>query len=538
MSRKIKKSLGEMLLEHNIITDDQWMKVQSAVKSGESVRKSLIKTGFVSEEDMVNFLAEQMSIPRIDLNSHLIDPKLIELVPEDLARKHQIIPVLKIGSTLTCVMADVFNLLALDEVMLRTGLTVEQAIATEKEIQKAIDEHYTVKGTMQEVIRSLEEQKPLFREDDLEADQLKNIGEEPPVIKLVNMTIMQAVSEGVSDIHIEPDEDALKVRYRVDGVLSEQSDFPRHLQSAIISRIKILSNMNIAERRKPQDGRFQLQIGRRQIDIRVSCMPTIYGENIVMRLLDQGSMLLHLKETGFQKEVLEKYIKLLYQPNGIILVTGPTGSGKTTTLYASLNEINTPEKNIVTIEDPVEYRLKGIRQIQINPSVDLTFATGLRSILRQDPDIIMVGEIRDLETAEIAVQAALTGHLVLATLHTNNAAGAVARLIDMGIEPFLISSSLTGVLAQRLVRRICQDCSGKGCPKCHQSGYKTRTGIYELMRVTDPLRQLIIKKASSEDINQEAVNSGMITLREDGMKKVDQGITTREEILRVTQEEA
>ncbi len=527
-----------MLLEHNIITDDQWMKVQSAVKSGESVRKSLIKTGFVSEEDMVNFLAEQMSIPRIDLNSHLIDPKLIELVPEDLARKHQIIPVLKIGSTLTCVMADVFNLLALDEVMLRTGLTVEQAIATEKEIQKAIDEHYTVKGTMQEVIRSLEEQKPLFREDDLEADQLKNIGEEPPVIKLVNMTIMQAVSEGVSDIHIEPDEDALKVRYRVDGVLSEQSDFPRHLQSAIISRIKILSNMNIAERRKPQDGRFQLQIGRRQIDIRVSCMPTIYGENIVMRLLDQGSMLLHLKETGFQKEVLEKYIKLLYQPNGIILVTGPTGSGKTTTLYASLNEINTPEKNIVTIEDPVEYRLKGIRQIQINPSVDLTFATGLRSILRQDPDIIMVGEIRDLETAEIAVQAALTGHLVLATLHTNNAAGAVARLIDMGIEPFLISSSLTGVLAQRLVRRICQDCSGKGCPKCHQSGYKTRTGIYELMRVTDPLRQLIIKKASSEDINQEAVNSGMITLREDGMKKVDQGITTREEILRVTQEEA
>lgn len=294
--------------------------------------------------------------------------------------------------------------------------------------------------------------------------------------------------------------------------------------------------MNIAERRKPQDGRFQLKIGHRQIDIRVSCMPTIYGENIVMRLLDQGSALLYLKETGFQKDVLDKYVKLLYQPNGIILVTGPTGSGKTTTLYASLNEINTPEKNIVTIEDPVEYRLKGIRQIQINPSVDLTFATGLRSILRQDPDIIMVGEIRDLETAEIAVQAALTGHLVLATLHTNNAAGAVARLIDMGIEPFLISSSLTGVLAQRLVRRLCQDCSGKGCPKCHQSGYKTRTGIYELMRVTDPLRQLIIKKASSEEINQEAVNAGMITLREDGMKKVEQGITTREEILRVTQE--
>lgn len=536
MSRKIKKSLGEMLLDNNIITNDQWMKIQGAVKSGDSVRKSLIKMGFVSEEDMVNFLAEQMSIPRIDLNNHLIDPKLIDLVPEDLARKHQIIPVLKIGGTLTCVMADVFNLLALDEVMLRTGLTVEQAISTEKEIQKAIDEHYTVKGSMQEVIRSLEDQKSSFKNDDMEIDQLKNIGEEPPVIKLVNMTIMQAVSEGVSDIHIEPDEDVMKVRYRIDGVLSEQSDFPRHLQSAIISRIKILSNMNIAERRKPQDGRFQLKIGHRQIDIRVSCMPTIYGENIVMRLLDQGSALLYLKETGFQKDVLDKYVKLLYQPNGIILVTGPTGSGKTTTLYASLNEINTPEKNIVTIEDPVEYRLKGIRQIQINPSVDLTFATGLRSILRQDPDIIMVGEIRDLETAEIAVQAALTGHLVLATLHTNNAAGAVARLIDMGIEPFLISSSLTGVLAQRLVRRLCQDCSGKGCPKCHQSGYKTRTGIYELMRVTDPLRQLIIKKASSEEINQEAVNAGMITLREDGMKKVEQGITTREEILRVTQE--
>lgn len=537
MSRKIKKSLGEMLREHNFITDDQWLKIQGAVKSGESVRKSLIKMGYVTEDVMVNFLAEQMNIPRIDLNNHLIDPKVIELVPEDLARKHQLIPVLKIGTTLTCVMSDVFNILALDEVMLRTGLTVEQAIATEKEIQKALDEHYTVKGNMQEVIRSLGEQKITSNDDDIETDQLKNIGEEPPVIKLVNMTIMQAVTEGVSDIHIEPQEDILKVRYRIDGILSEQNDIPRHLQAAIISRIKILANMNIAERRKPQDGRFQLKMGSRQIDIRVSCMPTIYGENIVMRLLDQGSTLLHLKETGFQKEVLEKYIKLLYQPNGIILVTGPTGSGKTTTLYASLNEINTTTKNIVTIEDPVEYRLKGIRQIQINPSVDLTFATGLRSILRQDPDIIMVGEIRDRETAEIAVQAALTGHLVLATLHTNNAAGAVARLIDMGIEPFLISSSLIGVLAQRLVRRQCQDCAGKGCPRCHHSGYKTRTGIYELMPVTDQLRPLIIKKASSEEINLAAVSAGMVTLREDGMKKVEQGITTREEILRVTQEE-
>ena len=520
MSKKIKKSLGEMLLESNIITHEQWTKVQAVAKSGESVRKSLITMGYVTEEDMVNFLSDQMDIPRIDLNNHLIDDKVIALVPEDLARKHQLIPVLKIGTSLTCAMSDVFNLIALDEVMLKTGLTVEQAISTEKEIQKALDEHYTVKGSMEEVIKNLEEQKPSFTSDgELGETQLKNIGEEPPVIKLVNMTIMQAVGEGVSDIHIEPEEETLKVRFRLDGVLSEQSDIPKHLQSAIISRIKILANMNIAEKRKPQDGRFQLKMDHRQIDVRVSSMPTIYGENIVMRLLDQSSVLLNLKETGFQPETLKTYQELLHRANGIILVTGPTGSGKTTTLYAALNEINSREKNIVTIEDPVEYRLKGIRQIQINPSVDLTFANGLRSILRQDPDIIMVGEIRDLETAEIAIQAALTGHLVLATLHTNNAAGAVARLIDMGIEPFLISSSLIGVLAQRLVRRLCTECAGKGCPKCRQTGYKTRTGIYELMTINEKIRQQIINRSSSDVISQAAVESGMTLLRNDGMKK-------------------
>jgi type II secretory ATPase GspE/PulE/Tfp pilus assembly ATPase PilB-like protein len=367
----------------------------------------------------------------------------------------------------------------------------------------------------------------------------------------------------VSDIHIEPEEDMLRTRFRIDGMLHEETSMPTHLQSAIISRIKIMANLDIAERRKPQDGRFTIKMEGRDIDVRVSCVPTIYGENIVLRLLDVSNALLGLNQLGFSREVLEKYQRLILRPHGIILVTGPTGCGKTTTLYASLDKINTPEKNIITIEDPVEYKLRGIRQIQVNPKVDLTFANGLRSILRQDPNVVMVGEIRDLETAEIAIQAALTGHLVFSTLHTNDAATAVTRLIDMGMESFLLSSSVIGVLAQRLVRTICQDCKeeyaptqeelrdigllkdrtgikfcrGKGCSNCMNTGYKGRIGIFELMIPNESICNLIISKAPTEEIRKKAIASGMVSLKEDGIQKIKKGLTSVEEVLRMTQEE-
>ena len=534
-----KKSLGEWLVGKRIITESALEQAKEEERSsGEPMRKVLIRLGMISEEDMVNFVAQQLDIQRIDLNNYLIDPKIIELVPEDLARKHQLVPILKIGRSLTCAMVDPLNIFALDEIRNKTGLTVEPAVATEKEVKKVLDESYAVTGGMDDVIRAMDEQKTGVKDEgeNIDVGKLKGLVEDPPVIRLVNMMIMQAVQEGASDIHIEPEENKILIRFRIDGVLRHEKSPPKHFQSAIVSRIKVLANLDIAERRRPQDGRFQLKMDNRAIDIRVSCVPTSYGENIVMRLLDSRSVLFGLGQLGFSPEVLVIYEKLLKRPNGIILVTGPTGSGKTSTLYASLNSINTPDKNIITIEDPVEYRIEGIRQIQVNPQVELTFANGLRSILRQDPDVIMVGEIRDVETAEIAIQAALTGHLVFATLHTNDAAGAVTRLVDMGIEPFLIASSIAGVVAQRLVRTFCKDCKGKGCKSCHDAGFKGRLAINELMTVNEEIRDLILKKASADELNKAAVKAGMVTMRADGLEKVSHNITSKEEVYRVTQE--
>jgi len=539
MTKQDKKSLGEWLVDQGVITLQSLEKAQAEEKvSGEPLRKVLVLSGLVSEEDMVNFIAQQQDIPRVDLKNYLIDSKVIDLVPEKLARKYQLVPILKIGRDLTCAMVDPLNVFALDEIRAKTGLTIEPVVATETEIKKALDEAYTVKGSMDDVIRSMDAQNVGVIEEgeEIELNKLKGLVEEPPVIRLVNMMIMDAVQEGVSDIHIEPEETRLAIRFRIDGILREEKAPPKHFQSAIISRIKVLADLDIAERRKPQDGRFNMKMGSRAIDIRVSTVPTSYGENIVMRLLDANSILFGLEQLGFSPDTLGFYNKLLTRPNGIILVTGPTGSGKTSTLYASLSAINTPEKNIITIEDPVEYRLERIRQIQVNAQVDLTFANGLRSILRQDPDVIMVGEIRDVETAEIAIQAALTGHLVFATLHTNDAPGAITRLIDMGVEPFLISSSLAGVVAQRLVRVLCKGCVGKGCKDCHDTGYKGRLAINELMVLNEDIRKLIMSKASSDEIRKAALQAGMCSLRDDGLKKVEEGKTTKEEVFRVTQE--
>jgi len=573
MAAKHRKSLGESLVDKGVITAEQLKGAQEEEKrTGRHMRKVLVEMGYIDEEDLVAFLSDSLALPRIELSNHIVDPVIIELVPEELARKYELIPVLKIGNRLTCAMVDPWNVFAIDEVSARVGLTVEPAVATEAEIKRALNEYYGGKGSMDRLMQSIdgekrgEEKGVLDAEKEIKLKKLYEMSEEPIVVKLTNFIIMKAVHERASDIHIEPEEKVLNVRLRVDGVLHKIEPPPKYLQSALISRIKIMATLDITERRLPQDGRFTIRIEDRAVDVRVSIMPTIYGENIVLRLLDASNTLIRLTDLGFPKQILDKYERLITRPHGIILVTGPTGSGKTTTLYGSLARINTVEKNIITIEDPVEYKLAGIRQIQINPKVDLTFANGLRSILRQDPNIVMVGEIRDSETAEIAIHAALTGHLVFSTLHTNDAAGAITRLIDMGVEPFLVSSSVIGVLAQRLVRRLCPECrekvdkdvaqsaqsiegvslhSGdkvnlfgpKGCAKCLTTGYKGRVGIYELLSVDDKIRAAVVSKATADEIKKIAVLQGMVTLKEDGMDKVRQGVTSIEEVLRVTREE-
>jgi type IV pilus assembly protein PilB len=525
MVKKMAKNIGALLLEKGVISQSQWEQAKlEEGKGGEGIHKVLTRLGHVSEDTMTDFIADQMNIPRIVLGNLTIDPKIIDLIPEHLAQKYHVIPLFKSGSRVTCAMADVFNVFALDEISLKTGLLIEPAIATEKEIKKALTVYYSMQGHLSKEVKVFKSQQ-----------DIPEMVAEAPVIKFVNLLIAKAVELSASDIHLEPEENTINVRYRIDGVLYEQPSPPKNLQLAINSRLKIMANLNISESRRPQDGRFQMTIEDKQIDIRLSCLPTVYGENLVLRVLNTSNILLGLEQIGFQGSNLDNYRSLLHKPNGIILVTGPTGSGKTTTLYSSISTINNSEKSIYTTEDPVEYRLPGIRQTQVDPQIGLTFATGLRAILRQDPNIIMVGEIRDSETAQIAIQAALTGHLVMATLHTNSAAGAISRLIDIGVEPFLLASSIIGVIGQRLVRLTCLDCKGKGCIHCIQTGYKGRRGIYELMIPNEHVRTLIMKKSSTEEIHNAAIEAGMRILRENGMDLVAEGLTTKEEILRVTE---
>lgn len=565
MPVKQRKSLGESLVEQKIITSDQLKSAsKESERSGEPLRKTLIKLGLVTEKDISDFFEEQLGIPRIDLKNYLIDSKMIALIPESLAKKYNIIPLFKTGDTLTVATADPLNVVAMDEVRLKTKSNIEPAVATESEIKNAISQYYGVGGSIEDVIKNIDMKALEIEEgkEETEPEKLRNIAEEAPIIKLVNLIILQAIRDKASDIHMEPEEDNMRIRFRIDGILHEQATIPKQMQAAVLSRMKIMSDMNIATKRIPQDGRFKLSIEGGQIDMRVSSLPTLFGENIVMRILDTTSILIGLESLGFDELNLEKFKSLIVKPHGIILVTGPTGSGKTTTLYSALNTINTPDKNIITVEDPVEYQLKMVRQSQINQKAGLTFATGLRSILRQDPDVIMVGEIRDLETAEISIQAALTGHLVFSTLHTNDAPSSLTRLIDMGVEPFLISSSVIGIIAQRLVRMICKDCKqsytpskevvdkigvqlpkgelkfykGAGCKSCKNTGYKGRMGIFEMLMLSDKIRDLILAKTSSTQIKKVAQEAGMRTLREDGIEKVLAGLTTIDEVIRVTQE--
>jgi len=553
---KERETLGEYLVNKNITTLAQLQTAHlEAEKTGEALSQVLVRLGMVSEDKIINFYISEHNIPRANLEK--LDPTLTDLFPESISRRYHIIPIKREDNTLTIAMSDPLNVIVIDEIKFRTGLEIKSMVAPDSEIMKAIGQHYQIAGSMGEILKSID-LKSVSVGDEAELAKLKNIAEEAPVIKLVNYIVEEAFRNRASDIHIEPDENILRIRNRVDGILYDIATLPKYLQPAVISRAKIMSDLNIAVKRAPQDGRFQYKIGGKSIDVRVSTFPTVYGENVVMRLLDASSVLMGIDELGFEAEDLLKFKQLLQSPYGIILVTGPTGSGKTTTLYSALNLLNSPKKNILTVEDPVEYHVFGIRQSQINPKAGLTFASGLRSILRQDPDIIMVGEIRDLETAEIAVQAALTGHLVLSTLHTNDAPSALTRLVDMGVKPFLIASSVIGILAQRLVRTLCPECKetytpdaetlakidvslpqkatfymGKGCKVC-KDGFRGRSGIHEVLVMSERIREMVSNKSSADAIRKAAREEGMKTLRENGIEKALKGITSLEEVLQVT----
>jgi general secretion pathway protein E len=556
------KSLGEALVEAGVITPETLgAALTRAEHAHEGIGDALIALGAVSPDDVLKGLAKQWGVPFLPAEEVPFTlPVLKNLSPKYL-RQYVACPVLLEGTTLTVAAADPSNPLLVDELRQTTGLQIRLCVAPQDAILAAIERTYGASTAMQKIVEGMGSVDEGNREEDI--TQLRDMAFEAPVVRLVNLLIEEAVAAEASDIHIEPSEESLRVRYRIDGILYDLEAPPRRLQAAVTSRLKLMAELNIAERRLPQDGRIRMTLNNRRVDIRVSSIPTIHGESIVMRLLDRSSVFMPFDKLGFSPQTAAVFDKLINQPNKVLLVTGPTGSGKTTTLYAALDKINAPEKKIITIEDPVEYQLKGINQIAVRPKIGLTFAGGLRHIVRQDPDVIMVGEIRDLETAEIAVHAALTGHLVFSTLHTNDAPGAITRLQDMGVEPYLIASVLSGVLAQRLVRRICQSCRvadapdpadllaigvsdghgvdlfrGGGCEACRKTGYKGRVGIYELFIITEEVRSLILRKASTGEIRRKAVDHGMVTLREDAWAKARAGFTTVDEILRVTQEDS
>ncbi len=558
--------LGEMLLEAGIITPEQLEAgLKEHKKNKEFLGITLVKLGFISEEHILPVLSKQLGIPFVKLKQLEIGPEVVKKVPPKFASHYKLMPIRMENNTLIIGVTDPLDVHTLDDIKLLLGYDVKPVLAGEKDIQDAIKKYYGVgAGTVEKMMEktTLEEEEKFT---EVVTEEVEELAEDASVIKFVNQLLSQSVDERATDVHIEPYEDELKVRFRVDGVLNDISVPPaiRHFAAAIVSRIKIMANLNIAERRLPQDGRIKIKIKNYDYDLRISILPSAFGESVVVRILSMG-MLYSLEELGLAEKDLAILEEMIKKPHGIIFNTGPTGSGKTTTLYACLNKINKPDIKIITIEDPIEYQLKGITQLQVHPKIGFTFAAGLRSILRHDPDVIMVGEVRDLETAEIAIRVALTGHLVFSTVHTNDAAGGVTRLIDMGIEPFLVASSVECIIAQRLVRVICPDCKnpakptkdvleelevgdqnpakvtifeGKGCEKCKFTGYRGRRAIYEFLVLNNEIRKMILERASSDQIKKKALTMGMRTLRQDGWDKVIQGLTTPAEVMRVTQRE-
>ncbi len=558
-----RKLLGSLLVDEGYVTSDQLEVALAEQRRGDNSKRIgeiLVGMRFLTEPALLQILSRQLDTPIIDLTKEPPEADALPIVPSEFALRHNLLPIRRNDDTLVVAMADPLDIHAIDDLRLLTGLDIAPMLASLSDLRRLGEQIY-----MSQMLQDVQGAVEATDSDDMDVNDLAKMAKEELVIQMVNMIINQAIQDRASDIHVEPFEKELRIRYRIDGVLHEVNSPPKRFHAAIVSRIKILSDLNIAERRLPQDGRMRIRQSGRQIDLRVSTIPTLYGEGAVLRILDKQTAMLGLPELGMQDAMFQTFRRLIQEPHGIILVTGPTGSGKTTTLYASLNEIYSTEKKIITVEDPVEYQLNGVNQIQVHPQIGLTFASGLRSIVRQDPDIIMVGEIRDHETIEISIHAALTGHLVFSTLHTNDAAGAVSRMQDMGAEPYLVASSLIGVAAQRLVRMNCLHCRepytekpeilreigidpdlakqypimrGRGCPECRGVGYKGRSGIYELLTVDDTVRRMIIERSPASHIKSHGVkNQAMITMLADGRNKVLQGETTIQEVLRVCQRE-
>ncbi|MBI4915442.1 MAG: type IV-A pilus assembly ATPase PilB [Acidobacteria bacterium] len=565
--------LGELLLKAQLISQQQLTKALDEQRgTGGKIGEILQRLGYVTEDDIIECLSHQFGVPSINLRHFEIDESVAKIIPADLARKYNVIPVNKTGATLTVAMADPTNIFAMDEITFMTGYRVEPVVSSEEAIREAIDRYYGSSREMElkkvmEDLATVDEAalEVLDEEEELDINKLEAASEEAPVVRLVNIVLTDAIKRGASDIHVEPYEKNFRVRYRIDGILYEVMAPPLKLKDAITSRIKVLAKLDIAEKRLPQDGRIKMKAkveGRaRELDFRVSTLPTLFGEKVVLRLLDKENLRLDMTKLGFEKSSLKKFEDAILKPYGMVLVTGPTGSGKTNTLYSALGRVNTPEVNIMTAEDPVEFQLHGVNQVQMKDSIGLNFAASLRSFLRQDPNIILVGEIRDFETAEIAIKAALTGHLVLSTLHTNDAPSTISRLMNMGIEPFLVATSVNIIAAQRLVRRICSNCreemdapiqallsvgfseaeapgiklfQGRGCEKCSGTGYKGRVGLFEVMEITEDVRELVLSGATAVELRRKAIEEGMVTLRQSGLHKIREGVTTAEEVVRET----
>jgi type IV pilus assembly protein PilB len=549
-----------LLIAEGLLTEAQLdAAIVEQAETGKPLGRLLIEQGIITEAELVRTLANQVGLEFIDLSDRVVDPSVASMVSESLARRYQAIPVAFEDGRLLVAMADPSNVFAVDDIKAMTGSEVKTVVATASQIIEAIDQLYRMDGDVDAVVQAAADEHA----EDADLISLNEVVEDAPIVKFVNMLITQATQDRASDIHVEPTEHDLRIRFRIDGVLHEVMRSPRSIQAGVISRLKVMADINIAERRIPQDGRITMKVSGRGIDLRVATLPTVYGEKIVLRILDKGQALLRLEELGFLPETLGRFENSYRKPYGTILVTGPTGSGKSTTLYAALNQVNDPDRNIITVEDPVEYRLPGINQVQVHPKAGLTFALALRSILRADPDIILIGEIRDRETANIAVEAALTGHLVLSTLHTNDASSTPQRLVEMGVEPFLVTSALDCIVAQRLARRLCDKCKEAyepteaelvasgwpledatgnewptlykaiGCPACGRTGYRGRFALHEVMPITEEIERLIIAKGSTEDIQKVAIMQGMLRLRDDGLRKVGMGQTCLEEIFRV-----
>jgi len=545
-----RQRLGDLLVNAGLITEEQLITTLKEKSDGQKLGDALLQRGYITEQQLIEVLEFQLGIPHISLYRYPFDTKIFNLIPKETAKRKLLIPLKKEGDKLFVAMADPMDFFAIDDLRLSTGFQIETAIATKDDILRAINKYYDLDEGFEE----------LFGEPQAAAQvqEEKITDEDSPVVKLVNQMLSAAVAMKASDIHIDPQETKVIIRYRIDGVLRTERVLPKHMQSVLTARIKIMANLDITEHRIPQDGRIKANLDFHPVDLRISTLPTVFGEKIVMRILDLGSSLNDINKLGFNKLNLKRFTDMIEKPTGIVLLTGPTGSGKSSTLYAALNKLNSEEVNIITIEDPVEYQLEGVNQIHVNPNVGMTFAAGLRSILRQDPNIIMVGEIRDKETVEVAIRASLTGHLVLSTLHTNDSIGTITRLLDMGVEPFLVASSLSGIVAQRLVRRVCRDCAeeyeptkreidifakrgmtvekvkrGRGCSSCNMTGYKGRLAIHEVLVINDEMKRTIMNSESITRLRELAIKNKTIFLIDDGLLKVKQGVTTTEEILRV-----